>query len=598
MLQSVLILYDVAEIPRAEERILQYVNEKPDGQYARTMLSMMIRDNLIKQEVSDVIGLRDHIEGMPSTQEQDELMLQADLHYMLAFGYFQDREFALATEQFERIRDKKYSNSSNYSDALFYHGMGEMMQGKYQEAMDDFVSYRNQYKSGEHLPASMFREAVCFFGLGDTIQSEAVFTQFIGTYSDHALVSEAYSMRGDIEGAKDGNDDPSTPDVNEYDPHTLDRALADYRKGIDTASTELQASYPAFQAAKVFKLEFKWQEIIDLMNYYMNKWDDKADVAQAVYWIGQSQIEMDQVPEAITAYLDAIERFGNEVSQEGVDKIIVELVNIADQYLYEEDRAALVTKVKLKLSALDERLEVLKIRLQVALAQLEGEAAVAQLGAELLQSAANLDKTTPVSLAIMCDAAVAASDAAQMDRLFDYFVSMYEEADLLWHAYRAQVNSLLVSQDPQAVLDAIEEAQGLFGADAYMAWAQISKAQTLFDMRKYVEAEEAYNMIMGVAEWRGRVFAEAMYGMGQCRVARRDFETAHSFFQRTYLLFKGYDEGKWALMGYMAAADCLVQLGRDADAVNTWNALLEDEYVNELPAAEEARDMLKKYGGA
>ena len=51
-------------------------------------------------------------------------------------------------------------------------------------------------------------------------------------------------------------------------------------------------------------------------------------------------------------------------------------------------------------------------------------------------------------------------------------------------------------------------------------------------------------------------------------------------------------------MGYMAAADWLVQLGRDADAVNTWNALLEDEYVNELPAAEEARDMLKKYGGA
>ena len=34
MLQSVLVLYDVKEIQRAEERILtKYLSEQPDGQY-------------------------------------------------------------------------------------------------------------------------------------------------------------------------------------------------------------------------------------------------------------------------------------------------------------------------------------------------------------------------------------------------------------------------------------------------------------------------------------------------------------------------------------------------------------------------------------
>ena len=49
MLQSVLVLYDVKEIDRAEQRILTYLEEQPDGQYARTLLSLMMRDNLVKQ---------------------------------------------------------------------------------------------------------------------------------------------------------------------------------------------------------------------------------------------------------------------------------------------------------------------------------------------------------------------------------------------------------------------------------------------------------------------------------------------------------------------------------------------------------------------
>ena len=131
-----------------------------------------------------------------------------------------------------------------------------------------------------------------------------------------------------------------------------------------------------------------------------------------------------------------------------------------------------------------------------------------------------------------------------------------------------------------------------------MGWAQIIRADTLYRMKDYEEAEKAYYMVMGVGEWRGPLHAEAMYGMGLCRMATGDYATAHTFFQRTYLQFKGYDDGKWAAMGYMAAADSLLKLGREADAVNTWNAMREDVYVNTRPEAETAGEMLKKYGGA
>ncbi len=587
MLQSVLILYDVQEFARAEERIIRYLDERPDGQYARTLLSMMVRDNLVKQNFDRVVQLQAYIEKLPATSDPDELSLQADLHYMLAFGYFQKKDYKTAGTQFSVII-KDHPTSTHFSDSIYFRGMTYMLQADYANALVDFKAYQKDNEHGDQFAASLFREAVCEFGLEHIPESEKAFTRFIEMFPDDVLVSEAYSMRGDIEAAKEATNE---------DPYTLDRALADYRMGIDKATTSLQASYAAFQAAKVYKLEFKWQEVIDLMNYYMDRWEDKADVAEAVFWIGQSQIELGQVADAVAAYLDAIERFGNDPEQQGVDKIILELVKVADLHLSDEDRESLAVKLKLKLTSIDARMDVLRLRLRVAQAMLQGDDVAAALGAELLESDLDLKLATPASLSLMCDAAVATGNTVQMKRLYEYFTENYEESDLLWHAYRAQTYRLLAEKDYWGVLAVIDAAQGMFGAEAFMGWAQIIKADTEMKMEKYEEAEASYNMCMGVAEWRGPIFAEAMYGMGQSRLARGDLEAAHSFFQRTYLLFKGYANGDWAAKGYLAAADCLIKLGREEDAINTLKAMLEDEYTNTNPLAESVREQLKKFGG-
>ncbi len=597
ILQSVLVLYDLGEFDRAEERALCYVDEKPDGQYTRTLLSMLMRDNLKKQNADKVVALLPYMERIPPSSDPSERRLEADLHYMMAFGFFQIKEFKQAGEQFSVIIEQ-YSDTPSRGDATYFRGMTYMMQGDYETAIRDFQTYQKENDGSEYYPDSIFREAVCLFGLENIPEAETVFTKFIDTYPDAALIAEAYAMRGDIEAAKDGNDNPDTPDVDEYDPHTLDRALTDYRKAIDKAAVPTQASYAAFQAAKVYKLEFKWQDIIDLMNYYMDLFGANADVAQSVFWIGQSQIEMGQIDEAMAAYLDATERFGNDVKQEGVDKIVLELVTTANQYLSEEDRKGLAAKLKLKLTSIDEDAEVLKLRLRVAIAKLEGEAAAAALGSELLAAQKDLSVSTPISLSLMCDAAVAAVDSAQMGRLYDYFLENFDGSDEIWHAYRAKVYQLLDKEDYPAALKAIEAVQGQFGPEVFMGWAQILKADTQYRMGNFEEAEASFNMVMGVAEWRGTIFAEAMNGMGRCRFAAQDYEMAHSFFQRTYLLFKGYDDGKWAADSFLAAAATLVKLGRMEDAVNTLDAMLDDPYVNTLPQAKTARNMKKKYEGA
>lgn len=588
-LQSVMMFYAVKEYDRAEARILKYLDEKPDGLYARTMLSLMIRDNLERKNFVKVIQLRKYVDGIPLKEKDiNEKMLQADLHYMLAFAYLQLTKPREAGEQFGIVLDK-YPDSQQVSDALYYRGMSFMFQADYEKALADFKEYQTRYEDGDLYSDSVFREAVCLYGMGRIEETEETFTMFIDKYPSHSVVSEAYSMRGDIEASKEASID---------DPLTLDRAQTDYRKAIDTARIPLQASYPAFQAAKVYKMESKWQEIIDLMQYYMNRWEDMADVAEAIYWIGQGQIQLGQLhEEAIPSYIKTIIRFGDDPQRQGVDKIITELVNIADTHLTADERDELAVRVKVQLTLIDDDQDVLHLRLQVAQALLEGEDIAMALAADKMESLEDLSITTPGSLSLMCDVAVNTGNIAQMKRLSDYFIGNFEGSELLWKAYQAQVLALMEEKDYQGALAAIEEAQGQFGVEPFMGWAQIQKGKARYAMGDFEEAEKEYNMALNVPPWRGPVFAEAMYGMGECRMATSDFEGAHGFFQRTYLLFKAYDNGDWAAKGYLAAADCLEKLGRRDDAVQTLKAMLNDEYCSDNEAANTVRKMLKNYGG-
>ncbi|MFL2859686.1 MAG: tetratricopeptide repeat protein [Pontiellaceae bacterium] len=93
MWQSVLILYDVGEIERAENRIIRYLEENPSGQYARSLLNLMMRDNYIKQEFQDVILMEKYVNMISLPDNEEDKAQQSDLHYLLAFWFFPKPRF-------------------------------------------------------------------------------------------------------------------------------------------------------------------------------------------------------------------------------------------------------------------------------------------------------------------------------------------------------------------------------------------------------------------------------------------------------------------------------------------------------------------------
>ncbi len=103
----------------------------------------------------------------------------------------------------------------------------------------------------------------------------------------------------------------------------------------------------------------------------------------------------------------------------------------------------------------------------------------------------------------------------------------------------------------------------------------VAKAQ--FSQNNFTGPEKPLQEIVGTKEWKGELTAEALYWLGKCAFAQKDFAKAANYFQRIFLSFGKFND--WCIKGYVEAAECFKAMGEP------------DKAKQHL---QEARDFLKK----
>jgi tetratricopeptide (TPR) repeat protein len=99
----------------------------------------------------------------------------------------------------------------------------------------------------------------------------------------------------------------------------------------------------------------------------------------------------------------------------------------------------------------------------------------------------------------------------------------------------------------------------------------------LLRQERYQEARDAFQSILSVREWKGPLWAEALYKIGMVYLAEEQPQEAFAFFQRTYVLYSAYKE--WAARAYLRSGQALEALGLDGQAAQTYREFLEqDQY--------------------
>jgi tetratricopeptide (TPR) repeat protein len=423
---------------------------------------------------------------------------------------------------------------------------------------------------------------------------------FIVTYEDDALLPEALSMYADIL-ASEG---------------LIDEALVHYDRVISVvaknygAATDpylkkqmtAPATYAVLQSAQALRLdaeayagrkekeaaESKYKAIISRVEDYMKVFGEDADWAQGVFAKGKAQIALGQTDAAVKAYLETVLRYGSDPSQEGVASILFDLAEIIKT---RQDEA---TQGKTKQIIQQERDKAasptLQILLDVLLAELNGTRS--ELGKTLLLREKDLKTVPPSGLALMCMVLREMGDYSRSEELYNHFMKYHEASPFIVPAYRLRAEDLYQKKDYDAAYILASRVIDLYGACEQTGWAQLMKGNIETAQANYEEAEKTYNRIFSVRLWRGSVSAEAMFRLAELWYAQGNYDKAFAFFQRTYLLYRAHDGGRWAADAYLRSAECCMKRGREPEARNTYRAMLLDEYIRNSLQAEEAKKIL------
>ncbi|WP_372845906.1 tol-pal system YbgF family protein [Pontiella sp.] len=572
------------EIKEAQERAFAYMGKYKKGITPRQIAYMLTGHYQKHEEWASVKPIKPYLDGFVRSDDPLIIKYDTELYFMQAIADLVQQKYAEAEAGFKFVLDE-FPGSHQEANCLYWYGMSQVFQQKYAEAYPHFETYLSRFPSEPFVDECHYEAGICLFGQEKYAEAMKRFTYVIDTFPGSSVYPEACSMRGDIYGAGDVYEEK------DY----LDRALADYERAYAKSTKINQATYSTFQAAEIYEAEDKYDDILRVVKRYESdpRWVGQADVAKALFWIGKTRIQQKLYDEAVSTYLDAIVKYGGDLRQDGVDLMIAELVKITAIYLDTEQTEELKKQLN---SALEtSQNETLKLRLRVTLAKLDK--AEIQLGETLLKELPDLESAPPPVLACICDASFAKKDYSRAAELLQIFHDKFEDSEYMRAAYKLRGYGQYAEKDYEGALQTISDAQGLYGTEFDVAWAQLMKAQILLDQGK-IDGEDGArtaNMnILNVPAWRGVPVAQATFQLGQVEEAAGNLKKAFAWYQRTYFQYKGHAGGYWAAEGYLASARILKKLGPqyENDRRNTYRAMLYDRYVNDLPQAEEARNAL------
>jgi len=496
----------------------------------------------------------------------------------MGFICFTEMDYADALAFFTRVKEK-WPDSIRVEPSDYWISMCHLFTAHYDQAVPAFEAYLNNpaYPEKRFAEDASYRLGIAQYGLGDFETSGKTFLKFIHLYPESDLVSEAYSMLGDLHGA-DGE---------------LEMALSFYKKGYESAKTVAQINYALFQSAAVYELEERYPEIISMMKAYLEEWGEESNFAGAAFWIGKSYKAQDQFAEALSTYIEAIVSYGNLLENGDVDLILRELIDEQGTDEGKAHRFAIQKRMSQETKrAKSQGEEVLALRLETLLANIT-DGSTRETHLKNILSEENLKIASPITLLLMAEQAFERKNLSLVHKVYDYCLAEFEESEILLDIMNIELAVRLRENDTEGVLKLAEEITNRFGYREEVGVTRKLKADALRQMKRYADAVETYTELFAVREWRGPLTPEALYWIGFCKNKLGETEEAFAFFQRVYVLYEGYTD--WAAKAYDASIECLKKMGgREADIIRTCQEMLANEKIVDTPEGKRAKALLKQ----
>lgn len=545
---------------KAREAGLKYLGSFPEGEHWEEVSLGLGKIFIRAKDYPTAIKFYTEIlKARPNHAFKDEIL------FMTGFSQFQDGQLAEARKTFQALM-QEFPKSEHALAGYYWTGMTYLFEDNYKEALGVFENFLTRTTAGNLYEDASFRIPLCLYALQDYVRAAEKFHAFLKEFPASSLRAEVQTLLGDTYGATG----------------ELDKALSHYKEVEGCAVKQSQTDYAALQVGRIYEQTERYKEMEDWFDAYLKKYGLKGDYTQAIYRKGLAQQARGKSQEALDTYLKAMEQFGNDPGAIGIDVImdayLQEAQSLTGQPPVETLRAAAQ-------SAMDKKERARFLRLQRAISQADPGAPPPEIGeadlpfaspAVLLWMAKIKEKDDPKLAeasvrALIEKFPVSPSTGEAWLRLGDL---AYARKDLkqAGTAYAKVIK--LVPSDP-------------ISARANMRLGDIARAQKRPD-----EAIKRYEEVLQVKEWKGEIWPEALYQIGESLRDQGKDRESYAMFQRIFVLYPHYTT--WTAKAYLRCAAISEKLGLKTDAIRTLEEMLGNPALRATPEYASAEQKLRE----
>ncbi len=479
---------------------------------------------------------------------QDDLTPEAT--FLRAFNDMLREEFESAIAQFQAIAQDE-SDTATAEKAMFWTAEAESMRKAPDATITAADAYLEKYPRGEYAPDALYRKAFALHALRDYEASVPLLETFLKQNPGHTYAGEALLLKADAA-----------------------LAQGDTKAGLALLASVAPGPYyeeAQFRTAKVHRLAEDHDALREHLEKFVSNNPASARLAEAVYWIAWSW--RDDPAKQNAAYWTAIDRFGNDPAQWGVQEILQGLIKanggeeakqeLAEKFRQESRKAELAKKRSLDLQLRWAQAELIRKSDPGAARQL------------LVDSAPFLDpaRDNPQILVAVADALRAAGKRPEASALYADIRRWNPTSTANDRVFAALGGMSAEDGDYAKALEYFDRFDREIPSSALRAEIGLASANALVELERYDEAIQKIETLLDTKSAPKRLKASALVALGRIEITRGEPRRAVAPLQRVYVLYGAYPE--LAAEAYVETAKSLEKLDDPLGAARTYLEFLE-----------------------
>ncbi len=280
----------------------EYLKEFPDGNYVEDVKFFTARYYLDKGDKDTFLAQAEEF----IARYNEESRYCPDMVFLMGSMWMDDQNYDALLKTFASYL-KKYPDTGVIEGSLYWSGLANFSMGKFDKAYNFFDRMLREYPMGVYTEDALYRKGVAAFGLGKFQDSADALELFVKNYPDSSLRGEVEFFLGDIYGGA-GQEDKAMNHYMSVEKYTKNRSFID-------------RSY--IQAGKLLHFLEKYKEEVALMDSYLKKFPDGI-CTEAIYNKAMALEKMGLPADALELYTAAIEKYGSDKKDDGVDRLILD----------------------------------------------------------------------------------------------------------------------------------------------------------------------------------------------------------------------------------------------------------------------------------